>query len=1047
MSRNWSRIIVFLVISLFSAEVVSAAEMETFNQSVVNAHANAAAPPDVLAKWIPTAASMFKVGAPGSVAAITYNLKYFNNQLIVRTVSSERAYNGYYWPNIPTTAGSNYTIFGDKNVMSAWVTTGKEMTGFIDGQGLTAGTVAKGLERGLGMKDGGTHDAIFETAVTVSDTANPYLLRPTRNPDPTQYSTDPAKHGTNATFPGAAAAAGIGTGAAADAVFANYQAAYTDWMTANYPWTQLGYTYYWGQAADKPANLSEVQGMSEFILLGGAGGADPTKTPSGTDESGNVVVVGIYATQSYLYTKNNGTSLSNAADAQYGNGFASFNVTGPCNTLWAGRDFQVSASLDAASPNTITVGAGGSISGGQGILVGSRNYTLTNAGSITANANTKKFNVVGSENIALLFKGDAHVADYVGAVKNILINSGTITAPGASGTAVAAWAGNTEITNSGVISGSGAAIKVNAGDALITNISGGLISGGTYAIQTGAGNDTVTINGGEIAGRIDLGTGTDNVTVPAGSSAKFMFLLNSDTPAAAQIKAQTVSIADNTTMVSVKTTGTNSIKNNEQFLLADTTTLAVDPAKLAIQNDPTLPMVSFSAGKSGNQLLLTALRDGAFYGRNSGNASLGAVLDDLAASGAAGADMRRVLGALDASGNAANADRLQPVVDHGILQASRAAMGGFVGAVGDRLGRIQSSRPSANVEAYAALGSALYALAGVGIAEVDMQRVLIASDASGSNPNALRFRPAVDDGRPDSFQPVQRLADVGNAVLSTEGAPGDRGVWARGFGSYLHQGARDASSGYDANIWGVATGYDVLLRPDLTIGGALGYAKNRIKSKDNGADADADAFQGTLYAGFMKNAGYLNGSLSVAYNRYHSSRQIVFPGVNRTANSEYDGQQYALYLEGGHVLHAGGFMLTPLASVQYEHLRLDGYTESNAGDLNLRVDRQRYNMALTGVGLKLGYTVTGAYGLFTPELRVKWLYDLVNDRRQSTSTFTGGGASFTTSGFNPARSSLHLGTKISLVTKNNLDLSINYDFEYKSDFNGHAGYVNIRYTF
>ncbi|GAB6272558.1 MAG: hypothetical protein STSR0003_24050 [Smithella sp.] len=474
-----SILISFLI--LCRAPIASAADMETFAQSVVNAHSNAAAP----AAWIPSSADMFKVSTAGSVGANPYGLQYYNNQLIVRTASSENAYNGVYSGGPITTAGSNYTIFGNKDVMSAWVTTGKEMTGFIDGQGLTAGTFVKGVERGLGMNDKGNHDAIFEMAVTVSNTANPYMLRPTRNPDPTQFSTDPAKHGTNAAFPATAQAAGIGTGAAADAVFANYKKAYTDWMTANYPWTQLGYTYYWGQAANKPENLSEVQGMSEFILLGGAGGSDPLKTPSGTNESGNVVVVGIYASQSYIYTKNNG---------QYGNGFASFNVTGPCNTLWAGKAFQAGASLNpAALPNKITIAAGGAIAGGQGILVGSQNYEVTNAGSITANAGAKKFNVAGSENIALLFKGDTHAAP--GTLKNTLINSGTITAPGANGTAVAAWAGDTVIINTGTITGTGYAIVTAAGKDKVV-VTGGSVSGGTTAIETGTGKDKVVVKGG-----------------------------------------------------------------------------------------------------------------------------------------------------------------------------------------------------------------------------------------------------------------------------------------------------------------------------------------------------------------------------------------------------------------------------------------------------------------------------------------------------------------------------------------------------------------------
>lgn len=919
--------------------------METFAQSVVNAHSNAAAP----AAWIPSSADMFKVSTAGSVGANPYGLQYYNNQLIVRTASSENAYNGVYSGGPITTAGSNYTIFGNKDVMSAWVTTGKEMTGFIDGQGLTAGTFVKGVERGLGMNDKGNHDAIFEMAVTVSNTANPYMLRPTRNPDPTQFSTDPAKHGTNAAFPATAQAAGIGTGAAADAVFANYKKAYTDWMTANYPWTQLGYTYYWGQAANKPENLSEVQGMSEFILLGGAGGSDPLKTPSGTNESGNVVVVGIYASQSYIYTKNNG---------QYGNGFASFNVTGPCNTLWAGKAFQAGASLNpAALPNKITIAAGGAIAGGQGILVGSQNYEVTNAGSITANAGAKKFNVAGSENIALLFKGDTHAAP--GTLKNTLINSGTITAPGANGTAVAAWAGDTVIVNTGTIIGTGTG----------------------YAIKTGAGNDTLTVNDGEIAGRVDLGTGTDNVNVPAGSSARFTFALNTDAPAAAQIKSQTVAIADNTTTVAVRATGTTNIKNNDQFLIADATTLTVDPAKLSVINDPAFPMFTFSPQTSGSRLFLTALRDTAFYGQRVGNASLGFILDSLA--NTATGDMAFVLGALDSSGDPAGAKQMQPTVNNGPIQASFGTVSQYTNTVLNRIGQVVAARTEG----------------------------------------------------------------IGMTGISTGDETAQSGVWAQGFGSYLHQGATGASQGYTADVWGISFGYDRHLFQNMIAGFSGAFARNNVTTNDVNTRTDADSYQGSLYGSLAKDAWYLDAILSFAYNRYDDSRHIVFAGIDRTAKSDYGGYQYSGYFEGGYTFKASGLLLTPLVSVQAMRLNLDDYTETQAGALNLKVDRQRYNLFQTGVGAKVAYPVSKKNLKITPELHAKWLYDFAGDAQQATSTFTGGGASFVTTGFEPPRTSGNIGAKLTIMTESNWSVSLNYDFEMKQDFYSHNGWVNLRYEF
>jgi hypothetical protein len=130
------------------------------------------------------------------------------------------------------------------------------------------------------------------------------------------------------------------------------------------------------------------------------------------------------------------------------------------------------------------------------LLVGSRNYTVSNAGAITANPDTKKFNLAGSENIALLFQGDMHDVPWQGDVKNLLVNTGAITGPGANGTAVTAWAGDTEITTTGTITGTGSG----------------------YAVQTASGNDVISVNGGTVSGGIDLGTGLDRLTVRTGGT-------------------------------------------------------------------------------------------------------------------------------------------------------------------------------------------------------------------------------------------------------------------------------------------------------------------------------------------------------------------------------------------------------------------------------------------------------------------------------------------------------------------------------------------------
>jgi len=924
--------------------------------------------------WVPTSAAsearqiITISGDPATDAA--FGMKYDSgygdgkNYLIVRTLGKS-SYMGSNYVNQP-----GYTVYGKATESAYWVTTGNQATKFLQENNATSTNVVRLLERGLGMKDDNSHTAIVEYAV-IAD--NDHILRPTKNSDIKTYSTDPATYGTNAAY-GAKpadmtqAAYDKYVGGTVDVPKGYYQywkeKTYDSAVTSSdaFPWTQIGYTFYWGNGE----TLSQIQGMSEFIL--------PGETP--------VQIYGIYSPQSYIYTLNKDGAFSTAADAQYGNGFAGFKIDGSCDTVWAGHRFQRNVSTGAA--NRINITNTGYISGGQGLLIWSLNYLVDNQGTISG-ATANKFATTNTANIAVLFKGDTTAYGGVAAPSgvNTLTNSGTITSPG---TAVQVEAGDTDITNKtgGVISGDKYAVNVFSGKATIT--SSGVISGGDYAIKTGAGNDTVTVKGGEIAGRIDLGTGTDKFDVTgADGNAKLSLILHRDTANIAQVLvkdagASTVSIADNTKLA-VTMTGTKNVRNNDRFLIVDTDTLTVTPENLVIQNDSSLPMVSFSARKEVNKLYLVAARSSSYYGANSGNASLGNLLDSLANS--ATGDMASVLGDLDKSGDAGNARKLQPNVDGGAMQAGYEAMGKYTGAIVNRIEQVMTGR----------------------------------------------------------------AAGGGQSGIATGDEPARQGVWAQGLGSYLHQNPQGTSDGYSANVWGAAFGFDRYLFPNLLLGMSGGYARNKIATGDPNTGTDADSFQAGLYGNLAREAYYLDTILSFAYNKYDAARHIAFGTTNRIAKSNYNGQQYSGYLEGGYAFGVSGFAFTPLISVQYMRLQLGDYTETGAGDLNLHVDRQGYNMLQAGVGMKLAYVLTRDSLRIIPELHGKFLYDFIGDQQQATATFTGGGASFATKGFDPPKAGGNLGGKFTVMTKNNLSCTLNYDYEWKEGFYSHSGFFHIRLAF
>ncbi|MCK9573265.1 MAG: autotransporter domain-containing protein [Candidatus Omnitrophica bacterium] len=903
--------------------------------------------------WIPPASDSTIITIPGDGSTdAAYGLKYDSDAVGKKIITRTAAYQSRWIDTSPSKkyAGQTYTIYGDPTERADWVTIGNDMTNFVDTNkgSLTGVDVIKLIERGLGMDNSGWHDLILEYAVS-PDGDEKYggtLLRPVRNPDIETYSHTASNYGTNASFPDTKPAA------MSDAAWANFKAYYANWYNSavvgnTFPWTQTGYTFFWGNGS---SDYTQIKGMSEFIILGGT----------------NVTVYAMYPTQAYIFTKNDGTNLSTTAGSEYGNGFASFQVDGSCDTIWAGHRFQSKVKTNLVNNNDIIIDATGKISGGQGILVWSLNYDLDNSGEISG-ATSNKWGLANTSNIAVLFRGITDAE---------------------SGSSVPVPAtGNNTVTNSGTISSPGIAIKAEQGDTDVTNDVGGVISSGSYAILTStlaSSDDTVTLKGGEVTGSIDLGDGSDALDLTGeNGNVTLNFSLDRDTATSAQlVNVETVTITDNKATLGVTLLpGVENVRDNESFLIISATTLTADASKIAVSENTSLPMVSFAPQKTGNNLYLIATRDNSYYSQNSGNSSLGNTLDGLANSGSG--DMAAIIGALDSSGSASNANQLAPGINNAVNEAGYATQGQFINTIVNRIGTF------------------LTALANNGTTGV----------STGDEP-----------------EPVS-------------------GVWAEAFDTYLHQDPRGTSNGYNANVWGTSLGYDRAVLDNFVIGLNAGYANDRIRSKDNSTRTDVNSYQFGMYGNYAKGPFYMDGIFSFAYNQYDSTRRIMFNSIDRTPKGDYGGQQYSTYFEGGYAFKSKGFEITPLASFQYMHLHVNGYTEKDAEDANLTIDAQDYDFLQSGLGAKLAYPIVVNDCTFIPEFHAKWLYEFLGEAQQATSTFTGGGASFATDGFSPAKSSYNLGLKLTLLAKQNISLSFGYDFEGKSDFYSHSGRVNVRYDF
>lgn len=246
--------------------------------------------------------------------------------------------------------------------------------------------------------------------------------------------------------------------------------------------------------------------------------------------------------------------------------------------------------------------------------------------------------------------------------------------------------------------------------------------------------------------------------------------------------------------------------------------------------------------------------------------------------------------------------------------------------------------------------------------------------------------------------------------------------------------------------------YDAPVGPRTRVGLGLGYARSTIDGRtfDSGSAAtDFNSYKATAYLGHEQGPWYVHGDASFGVNAYSGTRRIVFPGVARRASSEYSGQDYTAFVTTGYRLPVQGFTVTPLASLQYTHMNLGSYTETGAGDINLRIRSQSYDFLESGLGVKVSRVVTHQDGSFVPEVHAKWLHELSNPTLSNSAAFTAAGSpTFTTPGMRTAADTFNVGTGVTLLScacaARSWALEAVYDFHWRSDhYAAHQGMMRV----
>ena len=275
--------------------------------------------------------------------------------------------------------------------------------------------------------------------------------------------------------------------------------------------------------------------------------------------------------------------------------------------------------------------------------------------------------------------------------------------------------------------------------------------------------------------------------------------------------------------------------------------------------------------------------------------------------------------------------------------------------------------------------------------------------------------------------------------------------WAKIFGNTVDQDRRDQVDGFDADSYGIVAGFDTQPQENSLIGVSLAYSNTEIDASPTTAtqadELDIDSYYANIYGSYQfANAVNLEGVAGFMYNNYDSNRYIT-AGASQRLQGDYDGQQYTAKLSVNRdIMLPYNTIFTPIAALQYTHIRQEGYTETGGdGTLNQTISDSDANVFQSGLGFSFAYN---NHPRLKPEFRAMWWHDFIGDEQEVVAQIGGiAGPRFRIQGAEAARDRLETGLDLTYQAGNGMDIILGYDFHYQEQQTAHAGSIKLSIPF
>lgn len=256
-------------------------------------------------------------------------------------------------------------------------------------------------------------------------------------------------------------------------------------------------------------------------------------------------------------------------------------------------------------------------------------------------------------------------------------------------------------------------------------------------------------------------------------------------------------------------------------------------------------------------------------------------------------------------------------------------------------------------------------------------------------PLASQFPAALNAISPQGYQVWSDFAFARSTSLADRLLRGARAV--QGHDEYYFEaGKRHGRSRSDADVGSSRytsnsglVGGNRAVNPNSTIGAFFSFGKTTSGLGSAGSQTILKDKIIGLRSGWADGPLFAEAMLAYGFNRYESTRPIMFSGTSAIATSSTRGHQWTTGLTVGKHLKTGALSVSPFGGLLLSRWTANGFTEQGAGIFNATVGRQ----SATSLRSQLGAEARVKLGMFQPHVRAAWLHEFYNDARRIGASF------------------------------------------------------------